>query len=167
MITINLIDLDKAEVLAALYNASRPLGMGFISYDSKPMTKEEAAVFLEKTTYFDYLNGRVMKIDLSGDELNPRLYDRDNGEGAAWRVIETLRRTGETNPIITQEIHRRGTLAAADSAKESLAENTTTKVEGERAVVTLGLSDVVSELRPAIDSAIESVKDGTQSRSKN
>ena len=26
---ISLVGLDKAEVLAALYNASRPLGMGF------------------------------------------------------------------------------------------------------------------------------------------
>ena len=165
--TINLIGLDKAEVLAALYNASRPLGTGFLHYDSKPMTKEEAAMFLEKTTYFDYLKGRVMKIDLSGDELAPGLYDRDNGEGAAWRVIETLRRTGETNPIVTQEIHRRGTLAAADRAKEGFVEKTTTKVEGETVVITLGLSDVASELSPAIDRAVESAKDDTQSRSKN
>lgn len=37
--------------------------------------------------YFDYLQGRVMKVDLAGDELDPRLYDRDNGEGAARRAI--------------------------------------------------------------------------------
>ena len=59
---IDLTGLDKAEVLAALYNASRPLGMGFIHYDPAPMGKEEAAEYLEGGTYFDYLKGRVMKI---------------------------------------------------------------------------------------------------------
>ena len=34
-------------------------------------------------------------------------------------------------------------------------------------VITLGLSDVASELSPAIDRAVESAKDDTQSRSKN
>ena len=33
MSVIDLIGLDKAAVLAALYNASRPLGMGFVQYD--------------------------------------------------------------------------------------------------------------------------------------
>lgn len=42
--------------------------------------------------YFDYLYGRVMKVDLSSDEsFEERLYDRDNGTGAAQRVIDRLR----------------------------------------------------------------------------
>ena len=32
----------------------------------------------------------MLKIDLRIDELDERLYDRDNGEGAAARVIEEL-----------------------------------------------------------------------------
>ena len=53
------------------------------------MTEAEAQELLDSgQTYFDYLKGRVMKIDLSGDsELDPRLYDRDNGAGAAERAI--------------------------------------------------------------------------------
>lgn len=39
---INIADLDKAEVLAALYNASKPQGMGFMHYDPAPMGVEEA-----------------------------------------------------------------------------------------------------------------------------
>jgi len=31
-----------------------------------------------------------MKVNLSGNELDPKLYDRDNGEGAAERAILTL-----------------------------------------------------------------------------
>ena len=87
---INLAGLDKAAVLAALYNASRPLGMGFLRYDPADMTVEEARELLKKYSYFDYLKGRVMKVDLLGDSFDPWLYDRDNGKGAAMRVISAL-----------------------------------------------------------------------------
>ena len=85
---IDLKNIDKAEVLAKLYNASHPLGLGFLHADSADMTKEEAGKLLDEgQTYFDYLKGRVMKVDLSKDEFDPRLYDRDNGQGAAAKAI--------------------------------------------------------------------------------
>lgn len=65
--------------------------MGFMHYKPEPMTAEQARALLVDQTYFDYLKGRVMKVRIEGDELNPRLYDRDNGQGAAARVIEHLR----------------------------------------------------------------------------
>ena len=87
---IDISKLDKPKVLAALYNASHPQGMGFIHYDPTPMTEHDACMLLSRQTYFDYVNGRVMKVDLSGTEFDPRLYDRDNGEGAALWAIEHL-----------------------------------------------------------------------------
>lgn len=88
---ISLKGLDKAKVLAALYNASQPLGMGFLHYDPANMTVEQARTILERQTDFDYLKGRVMKVDLSGDEFDPWLYDRDNGQGAAARAVGSIR----------------------------------------------------------------------------
>jgi hypothetical protein len=35
--SIDLKGLNKAAVLAALYNASKPQGMGFLQYDPTPM----------------------------------------------------------------------------------------------------------------------------------
>lgn len=87
---IDLKGKDKAVVLAALYNASHPQGLGFLHFDPRPMTTGEAAELLSEQTYFDYLKGRVMKVNLAGDALDPWLYDRDNGEGAAQRVIDSL-----------------------------------------------------------------------------
>jgi hypothetical protein len=85
---INLKDKNKAEVLAKLYNASRPLGMGFLHYEAKDMTTAEAQRILDTgQKYFDYLKGRVMKVDLSGDEFDERLYDRDNGDGTAAAAL--------------------------------------------------------------------------------
>lgn len=60
------------------------------------MTKEEAQAEiegLEKAGHriaFDYLHGRVMKVDIGGDTLYPRLFDRDNGNGAAARALAPL-----------------------------------------------------------------------------
>jgi hypothetical protein len=88
---ISIVEMDKAEVLAALYNRAKPQGMGFLHYEPKDMSTDEAAEILAGQQRFDYLKGRVMKVDLSGDKFDPRLYDRDNGDGAAERVVVALR----------------------------------------------------------------------------
>lgn len=87
---IDIRGLDKAEVLAALYNASHAQGMGFLHFTPERMTKEEAANLLKETSYFDYVKGRILKISLQTDDLEERLYDRDNGSGAAYRALEEL-----------------------------------------------------------------------------
>ncbi len=91
-ISIDISDLDKADVLAALYNNSKAQGMELLQFDPANMSKEQAQEILETgQTYFDYLAGRVMKIDLKTSSLSPWFYDRDNGEGAVERVIKSLR----------------------------------------------------------------------------
>ena len=77
----------KPKMLAALYNASRPLGLGILHYRPERMTEEEAAKLLEEHQSFDYLKGRVMKVSFERDELNLALYDRDNGPGAGYRAL--------------------------------------------------------------------------------
>lgn len=89
---IDISGLDKADVLAALYNGSRPQGLGVLHFDPQPMTVKEARSLVETGTYFDYLKGRVLKVDISGDALDPRLYDRDLGEGAAERALSKCSR---------------------------------------------------------------------------
>lgn len=89
---VNIEGLNKAEVLKELYNNSKVQGSGFLQATGVPMTTEEASEILSKTTDFDYLYGKVMKIDLSSDiEFEAWLYDRDNGEGKAQEVIDRLR----------------------------------------------------------------------------
>jgi hypothetical protein len=96
--TIDISKLDKAEVLAALFNASKQQGMGFLDESGAvPMTVEDARQYTSGIStvnrggqYYDYLRGRVMKVDLGKDTLNPQLYDRDNGQGAAERALAPL-----------------------------------------------------------------------------
>lgn len=90
---ISIAGLDKAAVLAVLYNAAKPLGLGWMQYDPTPMPVEYARKLLKSgQTYFDYLQGRVMKVDLSGDEFDSTLYDLDNGKNAAERALKPLQK---------------------------------------------------------------------------
>jgi hypothetical protein len=102
--SISLVGLDKGAVLAALYNASHPQGLGMLHFDSTPMTPEQGNELLKSGTYFDYLKGRVMKVDLSKDALDPWLYDRDNGQGAAEAAIGTLKNVGSVPNMQTTAV---------------------------------------------------------------
>jgi len=95
---INITGLSKPEILKALFNGSFQQGMGVLDQSGAvPMTLEAATQIIDERgedgLYFDYVRGRVIKVSLSSEtELRPSLYDRDNGEGAAARAIETLRK---------------------------------------------------------------------------
>ena len=78
----------RPAALAALYNESKPQGMGFLQFDPEMMTPMEAETLLENSPYFDYLKGRIMKIGLTDEGTGTPLYDRDNGEGACERALE-------------------------------------------------------------------------------
>ncbi len=94
--TIDISKMNKCEVLACLFNNSKAQGLGFLQagHDCK-MTPQEAEKHLDEAGdgYFDYLNGRVMKVDISGDTMRTGLYDRDNGQGAAKRALSSLQIT--------------------------------------------------------------------------
>lgn len=86
MIAIN--NLDSALVLCVLHGASWCL-----SPKQKGITKEQARKILDTgVSYFDYLQGRVMKVGLhwGATSFDGRLYDRDNGAGAAQKAVDYL-----------------------------------------------------------------------------
>jgi hypothetical protein len=82
--------LTREQVLCALYNASKPQGLGFFHYDPMPLKIDEAKNVLSKSDFVDYLKGRVIKVNLPKEakEFDARLYDRDCGAGAARAAIE-------------------------------------------------------------------------------
>lgn len=89
---VNIKGLDKADVLFALWLRSHAQGMSFVGL--KNFNLDRAKYWIENTTprlYFDYVDGHVIKCDLSGDEFDERLYDRDCGDGAAAEAIRYIK----------------------------------------------------------------------------
>lgn len=92
--SVDISGLDKAEVLKALYDASHPQGLSFLGLPLAGVTLEmcrEAVTGREFGIEFDYWHGHVLKVDITGDEFDPWLFDRDCGQGAASRAIAALR----------------------------------------------------------------------------
>jgi hypothetical protein len=104
MAKIDIKGIDKADLLAALYNNASPMGMGFLQARPGVMTRESALELMEagddssrmfpsttRRMYFDYVYGRPLKVNLEGDELETSLYNRDWGKDAAEQIVESLR----------------------------------------------------------------------------
>lgn len=99
---VNIENLPHAEILAALFNNSHPVGMGILAaiHGPQELSVEMAQELLDEekrrggNISFDYLFGRPLKVFFSNDrELDPRLYDRDNGgPGTAAQLINELRK---------------------------------------------------------------------------
>lgn len=120
---IDITGIDKAELLAALYNEARPVGYGRLHYTPEPMTVEQARIVLGTATKegewapltpsniegaaycsagvyrFDYIKGRSIKVEFAGNVLRRAdLYDRDAGPGAAQRIVNEVRAQTREQP---------------------------------------------------------------------
>ena len=96
----------KAEALCALWSCSKVQGLGFLhAVKSTGMPLREAEELLSQQTYFDYLHGRIMKVDFSSHEFDPILYDRDNGPGAASRAMDLIRLNPDQSRVRDYSFH--------------------------------------------------------------
>ena len=62
----------------------------FITTDMD-LTQYEMALRCINNGYIDRFNGRAIKADLRGPTFDGRLYNRDNGNGAAERIVKFIR----------------------------------------------------------------------------
>ena len=94
---IDISNKDRNEILAALYNASTPIGMGFVQYNSMPWTKEIAAMYFEQfgqpdrdgVIAFKWIMGRPINCKFVNDLVYVSGYNNDNECGLAQRAIST------------------------------------------------------------------------------
>lgn len=85
--------LSKEEVLAALYNAADIHGSGFCHGTDRKMDYDWAKRELSNRSWFDYIHGKIMKVDLFSDNgFEERSYDRYNSSETAQQAIDILYR---------------------------------------------------------------------------
>lgn len=113
---LNIKGLDKAEVLYSLWHNSHAQGMSFLGLPQKEFTLERAQELIKERgydpegenrpncLYFDYVDGHVIKCNITGDEFDERLYERDCGEGSALKAIEYVEqhKLDEINVVPTE-----------------------------------------------------------------
>ena len=87
---VNIVGLNKKELLRKLWERSKTASFFAMMGIQAPGLSEDE---LEASVggYVDYLSGRVIKSDLTGDTAETWLYDRDNGAGAFAKVVEEMR----------------------------------------------------------------------------
>ncbi len=138
--------LDKARVLKALYEHSHVQGNGFLqAVPDGVVTVEHCKMLLGSQTYFDYLHGRVLKVDLSRDEFDERLYDRDCGEGAAQRAVDSVRAEQEGGGDAA---------GSADGEKKELTMEEKEKLTKDTIVKVL---DILTEVPPDVASTASAI----------
>ena len=89
---VSISGLNKAQVLKTLWENSKAQGMSFLALPKEGLRLSDCAARLTQHNYVDYFAGKVIKVDFSGDSFDTWGYDRDNGEGAAQRAVDSLRK---------------------------------------------------------------------------
>ena len=89
--TVDIRGLDKERLFIALLGGAKVAG--FFGFHGQPSPPQPTEIPDKKVldSYIDYYMGRVIKANLSGDTVDPRGYDRDNGQGAFKSVVDELR----------------------------------------------------------------------------
>jgi hypothetical protein len=91
IVDISMFNTDnlKLTLFFALINKST-VASNYMYLDSD-LPAHDATLRSIKRGYIDYFNGRVFKSNISGDIFETGLYNRDNGNGAAERIVQHLR----------------------------------------------------------------------------
>lgn len=85
--SVNIAGLDKVMLLEHMWQNTYPRGRGMLQ-GLLPFNRAQASTAV--TGYIDYFQGRPIKSDISGDEVDPYLYDRDSSLPLA-KIVERLR----------------------------------------------------------------------------
>jgi hypothetical protein len=118
-------DLPRAQVLAALYNASAPSGAGILHYCHGFLSSPEAEQILKENPDLgervDYLRGRRIKLDFTSSGWDSLPYEQLAGAGMASKVLEILRKTGQPDHPQIKQLHYRSLLQRRDQERWNLA----------------------------------------------
>lgn len=82
---VNIAGLNKVQLLREMW-VYAGIGLGGLAAKFDEAQAEQAV-----KGYIDYFCGRAIKCNLSGDTVNPGLYDRDAGINSLARIVYSMR----------------------------------------------------------------------------
>jgi len=89
---VDISGINKKVFLESLWENSKPASFFTSSgITPPPIDKGELEDSL-KNGKADYLSGRVIKMNFSGDTVDPWGYDRDNGTGSVQKIVDEIRK---------------------------------------------------------------------------
>ena len=91
--SVDISGLDKDVLLQKLWENSKVAGFFAMHSVGAPEWDLEAAkAELHQDGYADYIQGRVMKVNIyKSDEVDPWGYNRDNGAGEFQKVVDEMK----------------------------------------------------------------------------
>jgi len=137
IVTVDTAGLEREAVLAALYNAAAPRGLGFTHYDPRPMDGAWAHRVINErgndlmhvlhklnphtfpvprgrtTLAFDYVYGRPLKVMLVNPKVDVTRYNEIHAEGLAQTVLDILRDTHDPAHTDIMTLHHSNLRTAA------------------------------------------------------
>ena len=87
---VDISEVDKLKLLRALWDNSKPAIFFKYNNVTPPDYDEELAKEVVKKDYIDYFQGRLIKCDLSKNEVDPSSYDKDYGKGTFEKIVKSL-----------------------------------------------------------------------------
>lgn len=108
MANVSFEGLDRAMVVAALYNAARPINMPWVVYP--PMTTMEISEIMKmlgvsETDCFDFRTRFPIRVTIDQNRVSSIFYDYIMGWGAIRAIINDLREYNDPNSILIQDIN--------------------------------------------------------------
>jgi hypothetical protein len=92
MATVNIKGLDKVALLKKMWENTQPASFFSLCPQAPVPTWDiEAAAKVISDGGIDYFQGRAIKADLSGDEVDSRRYNRQAGEDVLERIVKSMR----------------------------------------------------------------------------
>ena len=98
-----------------MWREQKNTGSTFFGLQSLWFDEDLAKTVIDRNRYIDYFCGKIIKTDLSRDEVDPWLYDRETYQGRLREIINAMRSEKASNEM------------KAEEAKKSAAEKTEEK----------------------------------------
>jgi hypothetical protein len=93
MTTIDITGIPKEALKRALWENSKVASFFRMNSEIPPeYNKNQAIEAVNNKKGIDYFCGRVIKTNLSLDNVSPWGYDRDNGAGAFQRIVDDVKK---------------------------------------------------------------------------